>query len=186
MVFVRTLLLVSMILSATFAFRRCLLNVGKSTRLLARKKSGIDNLPVSKVSEGLPFDNAEVITTKSTSDVSFTVYGDPIALNRHRVSARGIMYNPSAKFQKIFLESCMEFLPENPLEGPVELSVMFHFKRPKNHFGTGKNAAILKKGMSKWHSKRSGICTKDVKNDFYLYSFCTIYSQTNCSVSILT
>lgn len=31
-----------------------------------------------------------------------------------------------------------------PLEGPLELEIEFRFPRPKSHYGTGKNATVLR------------------------------------------
>ena len=37
---------------------------------------------------------------------------------------------------------------------PIELSLAFYFERPKSHFGSGKNAAILKKSAQKYHAQK--------------------------------
>ena len=41
---------------------------------------------------------------------------------------------------------------ENPIDGPVSLSVIFYMPRPKGHFGTGKKAGILKPNAPRWHT----------------------------------
>jgi Holliday junction resolvase RusA-like endonuclease len=33
-----------------------------------------------------------------------------------------------------------------PLEGPLEVAMTFYLKRPKGHFGTGRNAGVLRAG----------------------------------------
>jgi crossover junction endodeoxyribonuclease RusA len=38
--------------------------------------------------------------------------------------------------------------------GPVVVNVAFGFRRPKNHFGSGKNAAILKVTAPEHHTKK--------------------------------
>ena len=94
----------------------------------------------------------------SDNDIVFTVYGEPVPLSRHML-ARGRMYNPSAKLQKEFSEACLEQLPITPLQGPLEATLVFFFKRPKNHYGSGRNAHILKPAVVEaglWHSKRKG------------------------------
>jgi hypothetical protein len=51
--------------------------------------------------------------------LDFTIYGEPIPLQRHRV-ARGIMFNPSAKEQKMFLKESEAFIRySNRHPGPV-------------------------------------------------------------------
>ena len=54
----------------------------------------------------------------SAYDLSFTIYGDPIPLKRHRV-ARGIMFNPSQKEQKIFLQKSTDSINISPLTGQL-------------------------------------------------------------------
>jgi len=63
----------------------------------------------------------------------------------------------------------------DPLEGPVSLTVTIYIKRPKNHYGTGKNAHMLKDTAPKHHIIKpdrtkllraiedglTGICWKD-------------------------
>jgi len=90
-------------------------------------------------------------------ETSFVVFGEPMPLQRHRVLRSGISYNPSSKLQNEFLDACANDLPDVPLEGPLEVRMVFYFKRPLAHFGTGKNKAVLKTGMDIWHSKRKGI-----------------------------
>ena len=89
-------------------------------------------------------------------DLSFTVYGEPIPLSRHMV-ARGRMYNPSAKAQKLFADACTDKLPITPMDGPLEAHLIFYFSRPKNHYGTGKNSNTLKDNVDTWHSKRKDL-----------------------------
>eukprot|EP00981_Chlorochromonas_danica_P013353 scaffold6243_cov180-Ochromonas_danica.AAC.3 len=96
-------------------------------------------------------------TSSSSSVVSFTIYGDPVALSRHRVTSRGIMYNPSAKLQKDFLDACQPFLPSQPLDGPLDASIVFFINRPKSHYGTGKNAGVLKTEIERFHSKKPDV-----------------------------
>lgn len=89
---------------------------------------------------------------------SFTVYGEPTPLSRHRL-ANGIMYNPSAKLQKKFLHDAREFLPLEPLEGPISMEMKFYFSRPLSHFRTGKYKNLLKDTAPIFHYNR-----KDVDN----------------------
>ena len=61
--------------------------------------------------------------------------------------------------QKEFAAACVDHLPRVPLAGPLEATLLFYFKRPKNQYGTGKNAHILKPAVvaaGLWHSKRKG------------------------------
>lgn len=108
--------------------------------------------------------NDEIITNKSIETktnpnlISMTIEGDPIALVRHRI-ARGIMYNPSSKDQKKFLLKCIDSgeLPSIPWSCPIQANLVFYFKRPLSHFGTGKNSKTLKHNMETWHCKRKDL-----------------------------
>lgn len=97
-----------------------------------------------------------VSNMKTESEVSFIVYGEPTPLQRHRVLRSGISYNPSSNLQKGFLDACRNMLPDAPFEGPLEVKMYFYFKRPLNHYGSGKRSHILKDGMEIWHSKKKG------------------------------
>lgn len=39
------------------------------------------------------------------------------------------------------------------ITGPVQLTAKFYFARPKGHFGTGRNASVLKPSAPLWHSQ---------------------------------
>lgn len=45
-------------------------------------------------------------------------------------------------------------LPAAPLDGPIRVDIDFRFPRPKGHYGTGKNAAVLKPGAPFWHTAK--------------------------------
>ncbi len=93
-------------------------------------------------------------------DIAFTIYGEPIALARHRTVSGGLRtYNPSASDQKKFAKACVtaDVLPKEPLQGPVEACMTFYFQRPKHHFRTGKFAGQVKAGQDVWHSKKKDL-----------------------------
>ena len=77
---------------------------------------------------------------------------------RHRV-ARGHMYNPVKSLQKQFADACLEYLPLKPLDGALEVQLIFYFKRPKSHYRTGKYANKLKATAPMYHTG-----TKDLDN----------------------
>lgn len=39
-----------------------------------------------------------------------------------------------------------------PVHGPVRIELRFRMPRPKNHYGTGRNANVLKKGVKTFHT----------------------------------
>jgi Holliday junction resolvase RusA-like endonuclease len=67
------------------------------------------------------------------ADFFARVIGEPRPLLRHRLS-RGCVYNPSCMYQKSFWEACTPVLPVEPLTGPLEAQLTFHFQRPLAHF----------------------------------------------------
>jgi hypothetical protein len=80
-------------------------------------------------------------------EISFTVYGEPVPLSRHRTAMGGLRtYNPSATAQKHFAQACIasRVLPQEPFEGPLEATLTFYFSRPLSHYGSGKNTGVLK------------------------------------------
>jgi len=46
-----------------------------------------------------------------------------------------------------------EMLGTNLVTGPISLSIAFYFARPKSHFGSGKNASVLKLSAPAWHTQ---------------------------------
>ena len=59
----------------------------------------------------------------------------PIVLWSDRVSAEAVKHRPS-----------------EPIMGPISVSLLCLFKRPKTHYGTGKNAGVLKASALNWHT----------------------------------
>jgi hypothetical protein len=66
------------------------------------------------------------------------------------------MYNPCAKQEEEFLLACKPFLPLVPFDGPLEVTAVFYYSRPKNHYRSGKFSNMLKEGQRYWHINRSG------------------------------
>lgn len=130
------------------------ITVDESPSKVPKKKRADRKIPKEGYFHCKPVD--EFNSSFSDTGCQFKVYGEPIALSRHRVTRVGIMYNPSAKFQADFLSACSAFLPPAPLEGGIAVHMVFYFSRPKNHYGTGKNANVLKTAADIWHTKRSG------------------------------
>ena len=82
-------------------------------------------------------------------EIRFTIDGDPIAQERHRTS-KGRTYDPSSKAKDDFLLLSKIHKPKTPLQIPLRVTLMFGFARPKSHFGTGKNAEIVKDKAPFW------------------------------------
>jgi Holliday junction resolvase RusA-like endonuclease len=89
--------------------------------------------------------------------IEVMIHGDPKAQKRHRHVNRGgfvTVYDPSKKDKEELRRACLEDSPIEPFEGAVSLEVQFAFKRPKSHYGTGKNATIVKASSPQYHTKK--------------------------------
>ena len=78
--------------------------------------------------------------------ISFTVSGDPIAQPRHQISIRGkkpVAYIPDdhpihAYKEAVRLSAKIAMAGQAPVEGPVLVTVLFRFARPKSHAKAGR------------------------------------------------
>ena len=76
--------------------------------------------------------------------ISFTILGKPIALQRHRSTRRGIMYDPSKKDKQAIWLQIAKYKPKTPFKEQIYLKLIFYMPRPKHHFRTGKYKHQLK------------------------------------------
>ena len=76
--------------------------------------------------------------------ITFTIKGKPIALKRHRPSARGGYYDPSSRDKKQTWLQIAKYRPKLPLAGDIYLKTIFYMPRPKHHYRTGKYKHLLK------------------------------------------
>ena len=79
-----------------------------------------------------------------------------IAQKRHRY-ARGFVYDPSSKDKKIAIQQIKEQFTGEPYTDGLKISFIFHIKRPKAHFRTGKYSNELKKTAPVYHTKRPDV-----------------------------
>lgn len=75
------------------------------------------------------------------------VMGTPKPQPRAR-SAKGLIgvYNPSTAdgWKTMIVAQLKPFIPGRPIKQAVSLDLDFFFRRPKSHYGTGKNSELLK------------------------------------------
>lgn len=90
--------------------------------------------------------------------IEFTVRGTPKPQPRPRAAwrkgmKRAQMYEPGTaeEWKSLIFREAEGHVPLKPLEGPLYVWMHFRFKRPKSHFGTGKNADVLKPNAPFWH-----------------------------------
>ena len=85
--------------------------------------------------------------------ISFTITGQPVALKRHRPSARGGYYDPSSKDKKQMWLQIAKYKPKQPLKGDIYLKVIFYMPYRKYMYRTGKYSHLLKEAYKdmKYH-----------------------------------
>lgn len=96
--------------------------------------------------------------TTSNRVIEFTIEGLPVAQPRARVTVRGKFAHaytpkkhPVTAWRERIRYAASKYAPEKEEPGPVALEAQFFFPRPKNHYGTGKNANRLKESAPAAH-----------------------------------
>ena len=59
------------------------------------------------------------------------------------------------EWRKAVSQAALVAFTGEPITGPVGISAHFLFPRPKNHYGTGRNADVLRKGASAYPVTRA-------------------------------
>jgi crossover junction endodeoxyribonuclease RusA len=86
--------------------------------------------------------------------IRITVEGAPIAKKRPRFVRRGkyvATYNPQETEEGRFLLLAMGQIP-GALKGPLKVECEFFMPRPGGHYGTGRNAGVLKASAPAYHT----------------------------------
>lgn len=73
--------------------------------------------------------------------------------NGRPIVAAKDMNEKSKDWMHAVAAAAMECYRGELLRGPVCLKVTFFFARPKSHFGTGRNANVLKESAPLWHAQ---------------------------------
>jgi crossover junction endodeoxyribonuclease RusA len=83
--------------------------------------------------------------------ITFAVHGLPKGQPRARARVAGKharVYHPKngpdANWRSDVYTAALSHRPPVPLDGPVALAMRFFLPRPKSHFGSGRNAGIVK------------------------------------------
>ena len=82
----------------------------------------------------------------------FKVHFKPTPLKRPRLVRNNLVYDPSKKDKKQFLQCALKYKPSVPLKGPLRMNVEFYFPRPKCHYRTGKYSNELKSSAPHIHT----------------------------------
>lgn len=87
----------------------------------------------------------------------FVVLGDPKAQKRHRHVRMGGFtrtYDPSKEEKEDYRVVAQQNAPDEPISQPMFIVVELFFTRPKAHYGTGKNADMLKSWAPMVHTNK--------------------------------
>lgn len=114
--------------------------------------------------------------------ITFFVLGEPKGQPRARPFSRTIngktvvrMYDPASAeaWKNCIAIAARQHCPFLPLQGPIGLDLTFVFPRPRNHYGTGKNALRLKLDAPRYHTNKpdEDNCTKAVKDALTILGF---------------
>lgn len=102
-----------------------------------------------------------------TTNLMFQVYGTPVPQGskkaiHHRTTGRIIiMEDQNARvrsWRQAVKETALQAMHDIgvdgfPLTGPIFIHITFYLKRPATHYGTGRNAQVLKASAPEWPAK---------------------------------
>jgi Holliday junction resolvase RusA-like endonuclease len=99
--------------------------------------------------------------TESTRTISFFVSGEPKGQPRPKAFARKFgakwsarVYDPGTAegWKSQIAIAARRSIPEQPIDGPVSLDLVFWLPRPKAHYRTGKYSSELRVSAPEWHT----------------------------------
>ena len=121
-----------------------------------------------------------------SESLCITILGDPQTQPRPRAYVRGKhagIYNPNSK-EKATVEALIhDQRPDKPLTDPLDIRMLFWFKRPGNHFGSRKGEKYLKDSSPHWRAKKPDI---DNVAKFYMDVMNTVFFEDDAQVVRLT
>lgn len=85
--------------------------------------------------------------------IPLTANGKPVFKNGKRMWTAQV-YDPGTadEWKACVIAAARRHKPPQPLEGPLQVDITFHMPRPLSHFGTGRNAGLLKANAPTWHT----------------------------------
>jgi crossover junction endodeoxyribonuclease RusA len=97
-----------------------------------------------------------------TATLRFRVVGEPGPQGSKRHVGKGVMVESSAKvkpWRQDVVAAAETAAAEQDWQAPpvVRAVAVFSFRRPKSHYGTGRNAAVLKSTAPHWHNQKPDV-----------------------------
>ena len=114
--------------------------------------------------------------SESLIEYTIIIEGEPIPKARHRTAHKDkngnalpyvIFYDTQKEKKKAYREAAFQYLIKTGtaifiIEGdPVSITCSFYMRRPKSHYGTGKNSEILKQNAPYYCTKKKDIDNLD-------------------------
>lgn len=113
------------------------------------------------------------------------LHGVPFSQKRARATSVGgftRMYDPSKSEKAIIKAQIMEQAPTIPTTDPVKIVMCFVMPRPDNHYGTGKNAGVLKASAPAVHTSKPDL---DNMEKIILDSMNKLYFRDDSQVCVV-
>lgn len=98
--------------------------------------------------------------------ITFFVPGKPATQGSkrpfvHRSTGRAMLLDDNREslhcWRSAIAAACREVWTEPPTDQGVTLKLLFRFARPKSHYGTGRNAKVLKESAPIFHTKKPDV-----------------------------
>lgn len=125
-----------------------------------------------------------------TRHLEFRVYGLPAPQGSKRHVGNGVMVESSKKVKpwrqdvvQAALTATAMHEDYDPFVGPVGVRIIFYFPRPKYHFGTGRNAGILKAGAAVFQTANPDL-DKCVRSTFDALTTAGVWRDDNLAARV--
>ena len=90
--------------------------------------------------------------------IKIRAYGIPAPQGSKKSFGNGYFVEASQRvmpWREAVKEAALRDYQGEPLDGPLEIEILFLFPRPKKHFGTGKNSKVLKSSAPIYVTERN-------------------------------
>lgn len=124
-----------------------------------------------------------------TTDLEFRVYGLPAPQGSKRHVGNGVMVESSKKvkpWRQDVVQAAIaaaENTGHQAFTGPVAVRIVFYFPRPKYHYGTGRNAGVLKASAAVFQTANPDL-DKCVRSTFDALTTAGIWRDDNLAARV--
>lgn len=125
-----------------------------------------------------------------SASIGFRVYGSPAPQGSKRHVGNGVMVESSKKvkpWRQDVVQAAVDAITNadgfQKFTGPVSVHIAFYFPRPKYHYGTGKNANVLKPSAPDFQTTNPDL-DKCVRSTFDALTTSGIWKDDNLAAHI--